>query len=253
MNALGKARRGQHDYLNPFKTMANLADFLYLYDHAHHDVSKLHCERLISQTRRGIELTLRDKTAVYGWSGGKDSVVLEYILRPFGLHGVCALTQLEYPIVEHFVQRFCPPLVKVVRTEHGIEWLKRNPRFLLPRDTRTKSEWYKIVQQNGLDDFAHERFASLVVTGRRRSDGNSIPSLIYTPKNAPTRYAPLMNFTHAEVWAIMRHYELPEYPLYTLHPTSLITGTGCWAQEPSWEIVKGTDRELFERVRPQFL
>lgn len=240
---------------NPLKRMQNLPDLLRIYQYAHLEVSKVQASRAVDRVRKLIDIVVSEhkpRAVVWGWSGGKDSVALEYILRPFGWRGVCSITQLEYPVCERFLAANLPDRVELRRTHQDLDWLKANPKYLFARDAATHAAWYRMQQQNALDDLAADVGADMVVTGRRRSDGNCAPSTVYTPKSAPTRFAPILDMSHAEVWAILRHFDLPEYPLYALTPTSLVNGTASWPQETGWEIVKAIDHRLYERVRPQF-
>lgn len=234
--------------------MAKLPELLQIYQTAHLEISHQHAARLVDKARKFIETVISDLETppVFGWSGGKDSVVLEFILRPFWLEGVCCLTKLEFPVVERFIAEHLPERVRLVHSAQDLEWLKANPRYLFARDPATNAAWYRKQQQTALDAFAAEKKAEMVITGRRRVDGNFVPSALYKPKAAPARFAPILDMAHAEVWAIMRHFGLPEYPLYALAPTSVVNGTASWPQEPSWAVVKAIDHRLYERVYPHF-
>ena len=233
--------------------MENIAYFRGLYDKAHKEISKRECAELMKRTAEEMAMVLRNERVVYGWSGGKDSVVLERLLRMVGDYvGVCVSTQLEYPCVDLFLAKNKPPRTEIIRTPHDLNWLIRNPRMLMPTDARTKSEWYRIVQHKHTDDFAKRIGSTMLVFGRRTEDGNVIPAKVYSVEGKARRYNPLKDFTHLQIWGIVRHFDLPEYPLYARHSSSLVTGTGAWAQEPNWEIVRETDHGLYDRVRRFF-
>lgn len=235
------------------KRMDNIAYFRGLYDKAHHEISKRECAELLKRTAEEMALVLQNERAVYGWSGGKDSVVLQHLMGMVGKYvGVCVSTQLEYPCVDAFISLNKPPRTEVIRTPHDLNWLIRNPRMLMPTDSRTKSEWYRIVQHHYTDAFAKRVGATMLVFGRRTEDGNVMRAKLYSVEGKPRRYNPLKDFTHVQIWGILRHFDLPEYPLYARHASSLVTGTGAWAQEPSWDIVKATDPALYARVRRFF-
>lgn len=235
------------------KRIENIAYFQRVYDSAYNQISKRDCAELVARTADEMSIILEGERAVFAWSGGKDSVVLEYCLRLVGNYaGVCVATQLEYPIVETFMQREKPRGVEIVRTAHDLQWLKANPRMLFPADSRTKSEWLRIVQHKHTDEFAKRAGATMLMFGRRTEDGNMMKGKVYSVEGKARRYNPLKDFTHVQIWGIIQHFGLPEYPLYARHPSSLVTGTGAWAQEPSWEIVEATDPELYGRVRRYF-
>lgn len=235
------------------KRIEHLAYFGDLYRNAHKQISRRECMDLVLRTADDMAATMQGERAVFAWSGGKDSVVLHYLMQLVGVfEGVCVATQLEYPCADAFMQREKPEGVFLIRTGHDLDWLLRNPRMLFPTEPRAKAEWYRQVQHYHTDAFAASANATMLVFGRRTEDGNVMRGKVYEVRGRAKRYNPLKDFTHLQVWGIMRHFGLPEYPLYALHPTSLVTGTGAWAQEPNWGIVKATDPLLYSRVRKYF-
>lgn len=236
------------------KRLENVGYFRELYRTAHLRVSRGECDDIVGRLGERVLRVLSTRRAVYGWSGGKDSVVLEYVLRSAGLslEGACILTALEYPAVDRFCATELPRKVTRIRTHHNITWLLANRQFLFPTDPALKARSYAMVQQAHMDKFAMERGATVVVLGRRRADGNVIPSEFYEAKGKPWRYNPLADTSHEFVWAAIRHYNLPEYPLYAISPKHLVTGTGWWPQDDGWDTVRHTDPSVYANYYPLF-
>ena len=233
------------------KNASDLTWFEELYRDGWRRMSFAECEQRCNALAEDVANTVRGRKAVWGWSGGKDSVVLAHILKLAGVEfpGVCVLTQLEYPAVDWFCTRRKPSGVEVMRTGHDIRWLIENKHMLFPQDAATKSRWYSMVQQAGLDRFAKRHQADMIIMGRRRADGNVVPHKVYGVTNGPDRYNPLLDTSHEFIWACIRHFGLPEYPQYSRIKWALVDGTGPWPQERSWVQVAETDPGVYHRYR----
>lgn len=236
------------------KRPKNLDWFKELYRDADKRMSRGQCQDLCGAIGERMRLRLHRRRAVYGWSGGKDSVVLAHIMQGAGIliPGACVLTHLEYPIVNEFCHRHKPRGVQVVRTDHDVSWLLANRQFLFPTDAAVKARCYALVHQRYLDRFAALVGADVLILGRRRLDGNIIPAEFYPAEGKADRYNPIANTPHEFIWACMRHFNLPEYPLYSIQPEYLVTGTGFWAQDKDWEMVRKTDHRIYDRYAAMF-
>lgn len=234
----------------------NLPHFIYLFNQAHREISKNACQGLVDKLRwfvdRVISQTYLDGPVVYGWTGGKESVVLEYVLRPFRYKAVCVLTNLELPIYERYVSRNLPSGGDVVTTEHDIRWLKANSQYLFTRSAQLRDEYVRQTEIDPLEKYAIDTNAGMLVVGRRRAGGDLVPGTIYRGERPIRTFAPLLELTTAEIWAIIRHFSLLEHPLYYDQPTTLVRGTGGWPTLPSWEVFKAVDPRHFREMYPYF-
>jgi 3'-phosphoadenosine 5'-phosphosulfate sulfotransferase (PAPS reductase)/FAD synthetase len=181
-------------------------------------VSKEDLDRLVDQTAEEIRRVTKGKRAALAWSGGKDSIVLEFVSKLAGIEeGVWVRTkELEYPEQLRYSQATKPPFIEEVVTNHDLPWLSRNPLFLFPELSSPYSDrWSKIVQRNHQDDYVKQNQVEIMLLGRRKKDGNYVPSSKLMSKGDSVRYFPLADWTHEEVFALFKHYNIPLPPIYS--------------------------------------
>lgn len=241
----------------PFRRrMDNAAYFQHLFQNAHREISKHACKMLVERLRMFVQRVVdaADLIAppVWGWSGGKESVVLEYVLRPFDWRAVCVLTHLELPQTERFIARHLPKKSDIVTTRHDLIWLRDNPEFLFPRTEAARTEYKRQTVTEPLERYAKDYEAGMLITGRRRANGDSVPGVVYVGERSVRSFAPLLELSTAEIWAIIRHFDLPINPLYNQLMSSLVRGTGGWPTLVSWEVMRACDPRFYEEIRPFF-
>lgn len=203
-----------------------------LWSEARRNASTLvpHIEQRIEETVCRIRAVVGHRDLAFGWSGGKDSIVLERVLAVAGYRAcVLVITHLEYREFLQWVTDNMPARLTVIRTRHDLDWLSRNPEMLFPKTSELAARWFHQVQHWGQERFIkHERF-DLLAVGRRRKDGNYCgPNGIYTNARGLTRYAPLFDWTHEEVFAALRYFDAGLPPCYDW-PRGYQVGTGPWA------------------------
>lgn len=184
------------------------------------------------------------------WSGGKDSVVVEHVLKSCGyeLPSCLGITdQLEYPAFMRFVTEYMPDGLNVFNSGHGYDFLKSNPEMLFPQGSKQASIWFKNVQHSAQNRFCKKYGINNLVTGRRVSDGN------YTGKNGVytnsstsiTRHSIIYDWRHEEVMSCIIHYNLPLAPCYKWR-NGFVVGTGNWAARQWTGSIANGWRDIYE-------
>lgn len=167
----------------------------------------------------------------YGWSGGKDSQVLRYVMEQAGVQGcVLAMTSgLEWPAMLRWLTDHMPPACDVIAVPIDLAWLAAHPHMLFPHGA-DGSRWFGLVQHKAQRDYFVRHQLDLLALGRRRKDGNYIGPKgtdRYTNRAGVTRWSPLADWTHEHLFKLIVRENLPLPPCYGW-PRGWQIGTGAW-------------------------
>jgi 3'-phosphoadenosine 5'-phosphosulfate sulfotransferase (PAPS reductase)/FAD synthetase len=223
------------------------AAWLRAYADASQHVSTPDLERLIEQTITQIKHVCQGKTVGVAWSGGKDSLVLERIMALAGYSdSVLVLTHLEYPAFVTWIKVHQPSTLTILYTRHDLAWLRAHPEMLFPRDSAVSARWFHQVQHAGQDAFFRAHKLHILALGRRRIEGNYCgPQGLYRTRKGVTRYSPLMDWTHEQLFAALHYFDCPLPPCYTW-PRGFAVGTGPWAKRRFHSSLEYVWSELWE-------
>lgn len=157
--------------------------------------------------------------SLLAFSGGKDSVAVSQYMLNKGYkipHIAIVNKELDYPKHIQFIIDYCRKysieLHLINREKYGVKFLHENPKYIFPFDSKVKSRWYKIFQQNGVREFAEKYEADTVIFGRRRQDGNSIRKRFYRNKNGIGQFFPIMDWSNERTWRYVKG--IPHSPIY---------------------------------------
>lgn len=197
-------------------------------------VPRSHIDDLIERTVHKMRGRLAGYRYGLAWSGGKDSVVVHYLLQRVGgrFPSCIGMTKgLEYPAFMKFVTLNMPEDLKVYMSKHDLDWLQEHLDWLFPT-TKVAKKWFKAVQHSAQDRFFKEQDLQILVTGRRRKDYNHCgpkgEDIYKNKRTGVVRYSPIADWTHEETLACMAYYNLPLAPFYGW-PNGWVVGSGCWA------------------------
>ena len=187
-------------------------------------------EKLAKETIADIKKQTAGKAAAYGWSGGKDSIVLSHLCERAGVHkSLLAVCNLEYPEFMRWLDENKPDGCEVVNTGLDMEWLLKRIHLLFPQDSATAAPWFSGVQHIAQTRYFKNQKLDFLILGRRRADGNYVGrgSNVYTNRNGVTRFSPLAAWRHEHVLAYIRYNKLPLPPIYGW-PNGYLCGTHPW-------------------------
>ena len=167
----------------------------------------------------------------FGWSGGKESVVLEAVCARAGVREcVLVICDLEFPEFLAWATDHMPAGLTVVNTRHDIHWLAAHPEMLFPSTADIAAKWFKTVQHTGQRHYFRSRELDWLLLGRRRGDGNYVGppgQWSYRDRAGVVRASPCHDWTNDEVLALIRLLNLPLAPCYRW-PRGFHVGTGPW-------------------------
>ena len=213
------------------KKQANLhADFVHALEHACEHVSERRIDELVKRTAEEVYRVTGGRRVAYAWSGGKDSLALEYVMRAVGVAScVLVVCNLEMPSFLEWVAVHRPRELVIVNTGQGLDWLAAHPEMLFPADANTAGKWFRVVQHRGQEKFSREHSLDFLMLGRRRADGNYLGEKGIYKTRGCTRYSPIREWTHEEVFALIRYKNIALPPVYDW-PRGFRVGTGPWAK-----------------------
>lgn len=224
-------------------------------------VSREEAESLVSATVSQIKKQTGGKRVGYAWSGGKDSIALQYVCERAGIYRCVMGTSraLELRMFMEWVERFKPKGLEIYDVNIGMKWLADHPDMLFPYSSSILAKWYKLLHHSAQHWFVKRHNLDMVLLGRRVLDGNYVGrgTNIYTDRNGVTRYSPLADWSHEQVMAVIHYFmnrEIP--PVYDL-PDGWIKSTGVWPMQCSgtdegWNYYWKVDKTIVQEAAKWF-
>lgn len=199
---------------------------------------------------------IKSKTGkmAYGWSGGKDSIVLGHLCERAGVKDcVLAVTELEYPAFMEWVQANKPENLTIFNTGQDLDWLKANEKMLFPDDSSIASKWFSIVQHRAQEKYYKANNLDMILLGRRMADGNFVGrgTNIYE-KNGVVRFSPISDWTHEDILGYIFYHKLSIPPIYDWY-NGYKCGTHPWPARQhthgnGWQEVYDIDKTIVEKA-----
>lgn len=220
------------------------------------------CDKTITQDRlreleqkaiRDIRLISKREKCAYGYSGGKDSVVLKSLVQKacVDITCFCSLTSYEYPAMERFIKATAPLNAIFLETKDAtIDYLNEHPQYLFPEETdKVIRSGYTKHWRAVPEKYLHDNGYSSMITGRRIEDGNFCGRVlgdgIYISQNKLIKsYNIIADWTHEELLAYIKINNLPLAPIYK-YPNGFKYGTHMWIER---DRVSGSIEKTFDEV-----
>lgn len=195
-------------------------------------VSDSELDQLIGRTVTAVHDEIHaGRRIAYGWSGGKDSQALRWIMEQAGI-SECVLAMsagLEWPAMLQWLTDHMPASCEVIAEPLDLHWLAGRPHMLFPQGAYG-SRWFALIQHRAQRAYFLRERLDLLALGRRRKDGNYTGkdgADRYTSAQGITRWSPLADWTHEQTFALIDREKLPLPPCYSW-PRGYQVGTGPW-------------------------
>lgn len=191
-------------------------------------------DNLVSTAADAIRERAKTQRIGYGWSGGKDSQVLRYLMSLAGIE-TCVLgmtTGLEWPAMLRWQTDHMPLDCRVIAQPLDLYWLRDRPHMLFPQG-KDGPVWFAQIQHKAQTSFVHSEAIDVLAMGRRRKEGNYTGKPCewggyeYTNRLGVTRWSPIADWSHEHVFALIARENLAMPPCYQW-PRGYQIGSGAW-------------------------
>lgn len=232
------------------KQNASNDDFVKVWQNIESLVSREQAETLVDETVARIKAATAGKRVGYAWSGGKDSIALQYVCEQAGITD-CVLgiaSALEYPQFIEWVEQNKPQGLRIWDNKAlTLEWLAQHPDMLFPTDSTKAARWFSIIQHRAQAWFFKECNLDIICLGRRRQDGNYTgKNGIYTDAKGVTRLSPIAEWTHEQILAVIHYFMGDNMPPIYGWKNGFTVGTGVWAARQWCGDVQNGWREVYD-------
>lgn len=173
-------------------------------------------EELAEKAVRDIRTASTGMKTAYGWSGGKDSIVLGKLCERAGVtdcfFGHC---DLEFSAFLDWALENRPEGCIVINTHVDFRWLSEHPDMLFVDDAKRLNRWYGMVQRKAFADYCAEEKPDFIIVGHRTMDGNVCGENGFIRKRSgEVRYSPLAAWPHEAILGYIHYHDLSLPPVY---------------------------------------
>lgn len=188
-------------------------------------------DALVDKTVENVKAVTKGKRTAYGWSGGKDSLALQYVMEQAGIEdSVLSISALEFPAMLQWMTDHMPDGLTIRKQANvNLGWLRDRPHMLFPQG-KDGPKWFQLVNHAGQNQHWTDHRLEMLVLGRRRPDQNFCgpkETNVYTNKQGVTRFSPLADWSHEAVFALIEREGMDLPPCYGW-PRGYQIGTGSW-------------------------
>lgn len=232
------------------KQTSDNATFLRAWQHIEDLVSYDEAAALVAKTVRRIREQTAGKKVGYAWSGGKDSLALQYVCELAGVTD-CVLgiaRDLEYPAFLEWVEENKPKGLRIWSNDTlTMKWLSEHPDMLFPAKSSRAARWFSLIQHKAQAWFFKTMDLDMIILGRRKQDGNYIgKDGVYTDGKGVTRFSPIADWKHEEILAVIHYFMADNIPPIYGWKNGFTVGTGCFAARQYCKSVKQGWQEVYE-------
>jgi 3'-phosphoadenosine 5'-phosphosulfate sulfotransferase (PAPS reductase)/FAD synthetase len=238
MKPLGRKQTSTHE--DWVEVMANIEKV----------VSKQEMDNLLDKAVEDVKKKTKGKKTAFAWSGGKDSIALEGVMKLAGVEEcLMGMSNLEYPAFLQWVTDYMPDGLEIIINEKlDLPWLAKNQHMLFPPNSTVASKWFKAIQHNAQDKYFQKHKLDVVILGRRKADGNHVGGKgenIYTNGKGITRFSPISDWTHEHILAYVHYYYKNPLPPFYNWPRGYRCGTHSWAARQWTQGIMDGWREVY--------
>lgn len=195
-------------YVLARKDKVTFQQFINVWNNIEQYITREEAATLVKRAVDSIREVCNGKRVGYAWSGGKDSVALQYIISQYqpDLPCVFCTSGDEGRDMLNFVERHQPSNLEVYRVpEMSVEMLRKHRENLWFFNPKANiSFWYKFVRWNGQSVFEKKHGIEVMLFGRRTQDKNYCGGADgQYIKDGVLRFNPIKDWKHEDVMAVI--------------------------------------------------
>lgn len=242
------------------KQSSNNDDWLWAMSHIEELISEKEVDAAVDEAVREIVDTCKYKNVAYGWSGGKDSIALQYICEKAGISkSFFGHSELDFPAFSEWCAHNMPDGCEVIETPRTYKFLQEHPSCLFPNHSDRDAgqtmfiygprfsfrKWFELHPET---DF--------IMVGHRIKDGNFIGDSNGFMRNnhGVLRWSPIRHWPHEIILGII-HYKGMSLPPNYGYWNGFVNGTHCWNDtvgidtiEQGWDYINEIDRSIIVKA-----
>lgn len=238
------------------KKSVNNDDWKYVHDHADEFCPKERILQLEEQAVSEIMAHSHERIA-FGWSGGKDSIVLASLCHKAGIRQcLWATCDLEFPAFRQWVMDHKPDELEIINNGMDLKWLAKHQNLLFPNESKGFSEYFSLIQWTAQREYCKKYGLDTLILGRRKKDGNNVGASgrgFYT--DGVYRFMPIADWLHEDIAGYVHYYDLELPPIYDW-PRGYVIGTHVWPARDrakggimdTWAEVYAIDKSIVEEA-----
>lgn len=214
--------------------------------------SREYIDNLEKKTIKAIKkVTKNYKNVCSGWIGGKDSLVLDSILRKSGIRFTPIMWRgvNEYPCMAKWIKKNQPAdLITEIVDDFDLDFLEKNPEYLFCKGD-TKKKWLSLKWKRYDKDIPKHNF-DLFIVARRTADRNVCgkeENNFIIKKDKYSTYSPLAKWNHEETLAYIKYNNIKLPPLYNFKRGFTVgsIAMGEWTEYAQYDL---TEKEVWDEI-----
>lgn len=211
---------------------------------------------LMEESHRIIRaaLTRHATKAVIAFSGGKDALVTAHLLRRYGITEAVCETSLYFTKQTTDVYRCAVHMGLRVAyyNRFPMAWLAAHPEYIFMTDTKLRSTFFKIRQQDTVRRHAEIMDCDVVFFGRRLQE-NSVKSPLYE-KAGVWQCHPLREWRTEDIWSYFATFGLTIPWIYSTAygrvegngPFNILSVTGT--RQEAYDVIYGIEPNIIDHM-----
>lgn len=197
------------------KASAQSPDWAFAFEHIEQFISKEEVESLFNQTIDFVKRSVQGKRAGFGWSGGKESIVLADIMEQSGVDISCFVynSEMNYKSFCQWAKDNMPHGCVVYDRAREFNFAKM-AQYRMEAFSENNSDYDRFMtlgHRRGFSEFCESHNLDMFIMGTRKADNNvcgKAPDYITTNKRQKwVRFSPMAEWPTEAILGYIRYFK----------------------------------------------